>query len=147
MIGSKYVEDRANGAAIVSVMNKLIGGFIPVNPLGNKFARAQSVIPWIESGNVYLPNPNTKVATGEEDYLWVNEFVEECASFPFGAHDDDVDMMSQALYQLIYRPADMIKNTLPIDPIFGSLKTITTADTDEFMEQITMLAYTGQEGV
>jgi predicted phage terminase large subunit-like protein len=27
----------------------------------------------------------------------VNDFIEECASFPNGAHDDQVDAMTQAL--------------------------------------------------
>jgi phage terminase large subunit-like protein len=27
----------------------------------------------------------------------VNDFIEECAAFPNGAHDDQVDAMSQAL--------------------------------------------------
>jgi phage terminase large subunit-like protein len=27
----------------------------------------------------------------------VNEFIEECAAFPNGAHDDQVDAMTQAL--------------------------------------------------
>jgi predicted phage terminase large subunit-like protein len=28
---------------------------------------------------------------------WVNDFIEECASFPNAAHDDQVDAMTQAL--------------------------------------------------
>jgi hypothetical protein len=28
---------------------------------------------------------------------WVNEFIEECAAFPNGAHDEQVDAMTQAL--------------------------------------------------
>jgi len=28
---------------------------------------------------------------------WVNDFIEECAAFPNGAHDDQVDSMTQAL--------------------------------------------------
>ena len=28
---------------------------------------------------------------------WVNDFIEECAVFPNGAHDDQVDAMTQAL--------------------------------------------------
>ena len=28
---------------------------------------------------------------------WVNDFIEECAAFPNGAHDDQVDAMTQAL--------------------------------------------------
>jgi predicted phage terminase large subunit-like protein len=31
-ISAKYVEDKANGSAIINVLNKEIGGFIGVNP-------------------------------------------------------------------------------------------------------------------
>ena len=44
--------------------------------------------PLSEAGNVYLPHP---------DYApWVGDFIEECAAFPNGAHDDQVDAMTQA---------------------------------------------------
>ena len=62
---------------------------IPVNPLGGKIARAAAVSPLIEAGNVYLPHPAYA--------QWVNDFIEECAAFPNGAHDDQVDAMTQAL--------------------------------------------------
>jgi len=60
-----------------------------VNPSGGKIARAAAVSPLIEAGNVYLPHPSYA--------HWVNDFVEECAAFPNGAHDDQVDAMTQAL--------------------------------------------------
>ena len=54
-----------------------------MNPEGGKVARAAAVCPLIEAGNVYLPHP---------DYApWVGDFIEECAAFPNGAHDDQVD--------------------------------------------------------
>ena len=37
----------------------------------------------------YLPHPSIAP--------WVNDFIEECAAFPNGAHDDQVDAMSEAL--------------------------------------------------
>jgi len=48
-----------------------------------------AVSPPVEAGNVYLPYPSIAP--------WVNDFIEECATFPNGAHDDQVDAMSQAL--------------------------------------------------
>ena len=50
--------------------------------------------PQIESGNVYLPDP--AVAP------WVTGFIEECAQFPNGAYDDQVDAMSQAPMRLLH---------------------------------------------
>jgi predicted phage terminase large subunit-like protein len=64
-------------------------GILPVNPSGGKIARAAAVSPLIEAGNIYLPHP--------QNAPWVNDFIEECAAFPNGAHDDQVDAMTQAL--------------------------------------------------
>jgi predicted phage terminase large subunit-like protein len=66
-----------------------IPGLIPVNPSGGKIAHASAVSPLIEAGNIYLPHP--------QPYAWVNDFIEECAAFPNGAHDDQVDAMTQIL--------------------------------------------------
>lgn len=96
-IAGKYVEDKANGPAIISMLNREIGGFIKVNPQGGKIARVNAVSPYIESGNVFLPR--------QAD--WVHDFVEEAASFPNGKHDDQVDAMSQALNRFIYHNADI----------------------------------------
>ena len=88
----KLVEDKANGPAVVSALQRDLGGFIPVKPEGSKEARASAVTPTIEAGNVYIPDPSIAP--------WVHDFVEECAAFPRGAHDDQVDAMSQALNRL-----------------------------------------------
>lgn len=93
----KYVEDKANGPAIISMLNREIGGFIKVNPQGGKVARVNAVSPYIESGNVYLPR----------NVEWVHDFIEEAASFPKGKHDDQVDAMSQALNRFIYHNAEV----------------------------------------
>jgi len=86
----KLIEDKANGPAIISTLKHRIAGLIPIEPAGGKIVRAQAASPDIEAGNVYLP----------ENTSWVNDFVEECANFPNGAHDDQVDAMSQAINYL-----------------------------------------------
>jgi len=88
------IEDKANGSAIISMLKKEVSGVIPVNPEGGKEARVHAISPHIESGNTYLP---TKEIMPE-----ISDFIEECASFPKGKHDDDVDSMSQALTRLVY---------------------------------------------
>jgi predicted phage terminase large subunit-like protein len=102
-IAGKYVEDKANGPAIISMLNREIGGFIKVNPQGGKVARVNAVSPYIESGNVYLPR----------NAEWVHDFVEEAASFPKGKNDDQVDAMSQALNRFIYHSAEIPKEHDP----------------------------------
>lgn len=90
-ISLKLVEDKANGSAIISVLNREIGGFVGVNPEGGKEARAFAVTPYIEAGNVYLPREQMG-----------QEVIEECASFPYGKNDDDVDAMTQAIIKTLY---------------------------------------------
>jgi predicted phage terminase large subunit-like protein len=91
-LNAKWVEKKANGAALIATLQKEIAGIVPVEPKGSKEARAEAVSPQIESGNVYLPDPSIAP--------WIGDFIEECAMFPNGAHDDQVDAMSQALMKL-----------------------------------------------
>lgn len=66
-------------------------GLIPVLPDGSKVARAYAVTPLWAGGNVWIP---------EDDAVWTRDFVEELVAFPAGAHDDQVDAMTQALRYL-----------------------------------------------
>lgn len=87
----KLVEEKANGAAIIESLQAEIGGIVPIDPEGGKEARASAVAPQVESGNVYLP----------DGAPWLDEWVDEFATFPKGAHDDQVDALSQALLELL----------------------------------------------
>jgi len=89
---AKLIEDKANGPAVIAMLKKEIPGLIAVTPEGGKIVRAQAVCADIEAGNVYLPDPII--------CKWAEDFVEECTSFPNGAHDDMVDAMTQALTRL-----------------------------------------------
>jgi predicted phage terminase large subunit-like protein len=103
-IGVKYIEAKANGHAIIDVLNREIGGFIPVKAdvsTGGKIARAYAIEPFVTSGNVYLPRG--------EGCEWVHEYVEEMASFPNGSHDDQVDATTQVLNKLIFFFAELDK--------------------------------------
>lgn len=86
--GAKLVEDKANGPAVIQMLRLEIPGLIAVNPEGGKMSRAAAVSHEVEGGNWYLPHPAITPR--------VQDFVEECASFPNGAHDDQVDAWSQA---------------------------------------------------
>jgi predicted phage terminase large subunit-like protein len=88
----KIIEDRANGPAVISALKSEVDGLIAVNPQGGKDSRANSISGLVEAGNVFIPDPTVAA--------WVHDFVEECAGFPNGAHDDQVDAMSQALLRL-----------------------------------------------
>jgi predicted phage terminase large subunit-like protein len=97
---AKLIEDKANGSAVIQMLCRELPGILPVNPEGGKIARAAAVSPLIEAGNVYLPHPLYAP--------WVTEFIEECAAFPNGAHDDQVDAMTQALLRWNLVPAQTI---------------------------------------
>ncbi len=87
-----YIEEKANGAAIISVLKRKLHGIIGVNPMGGKISRVNAISGIIESGNVHIPNTT-----------WGNSFINECASFPNAAHDDMVDSMSQCLMREYYK--------------------------------------------
>ena len=92
----KLVEDKANGTAVIDSLKKKVVGIIAVNPTESKYARAQAVAPIIEAGNVHLPDESIALFD-------VAKFIAEAASFPQGAHDDQVDQASQALARLMLR--------------------------------------------
>lgn len=94
--GAKLVENKANGAATINVLQDEIGGMIPVDPMGAKAVRAQAAAPSIQAGNVYLPDPQMP------GFEWVNEYIDECANFKgvTGEVNDQVDATSQALIRL-----------------------------------------------
>jgi predicted phage terminase large subunit-like protein len=99
----KLVEDKANGPAVISTLGRLIPGMHGVKPQGGKTARARAVAPQVEAGNVHLPGaPNADHTDSDPTVtpLWVRELVDECASFPNAAHDDQVDALSQALSRM-----------------------------------------------
>ena len=83
-----YIEDKANGSAIIEVMRGQLSGIIPVEPLGSKVARAEASAVNVESGNWYLPCP--------ELAPWITEWLETFDAFPNVPTDDDVDAFSQA---------------------------------------------------
>ena len=90
------IEDAANGPAIIDALRGKVSGVIPVTPQGGKTARAQAVQPMVEAGNVYLPDPRPHGRLLPER-AWVEDFIDQCAAFPQGAHDDDVDAFTQLL--------------------------------------------------
>lgn len=86
----KYVEKKANGAAIINSLSGKVAGLVPVNPEGGKEARAAVMLPWVESGCVFLP----------DGAPWLEEWVDEFARFPGGPNDDQVDSATQAISKM-----------------------------------------------
>ena len=103
------IEDKANGSAIIQVLREEMFGITAITPHESKEARVDAVSFAIECGNVYLPK--------DKNFTW--EFIEQCAAFPNGKHDDIVDSMSQALARLIFSK----KHTPPEQKWFSREKT------------------------
>lgn len=89
------VEDKGQGTAYIQNRGKTTfqkrlapAPIVPVDPKGqSKEFRFDEVSPLIVEGSVWLP----------EDKVWINDFLKEVSQFPEGAHDDQVDAMTQAL--------------------------------------------------
>lgn len=106
--GAKLVEDKANGPALISTLKGEIGGIIPVNPDGGVEAVAHSVAPYIEAGNVFLPNPYDRAGNVRAGREWVLRLLTNAALFPNGSippgsHSDDIAAMVQALHYLMHK--------------------------------------------
>ncbi|MBD2437352.1 phage terminase large subunit [Nostoc sp. FACHB-110] len=84
---AKLVEDKANGPAVISLLEREIPGLIAIEPEGGKLVRAVAIAPYVEAGNVFLP----------ENAPWVGDYVTEFSTFPNGANDDQVDGTSQGI--------------------------------------------------
>lgn len=59
---------------------------VPLNPDADKYTRALTVAAYYEHGSVWHPR----------DAPWLDEWEEELAAFPSGAHDDQVDTAAYA---------------------------------------------------
>lgn len=89
-IKRKWIEGKANGPAIISHLEHEVPGLIECEPEGSKEARAFAAQPFLEAGNIFIP----------EDAPFTSDFLNETASFPKGDYDDQVDAFSQAMKEL-----------------------------------------------
>lgn len=99
-----YVEDKANGTAVLATLKKEIPGMKPINPEGGKEARANAVAPYFEAGDVYLPPVSI--------CPWVADYREEMRKFPRGKNDDQVDATTQILLKLAGSSGDRMKKAM-----------------------------------
>lgn len=80
------IEAKATGTPLQQEFRKMGIPVMTYSPGGrktgtDKISRANAVAPLLESGMIWYP----------ENQEWAQELVEECAAFPVGAHDDQVD--------------------------------------------------------
>jgi predicted phage terminase large subunit-like protein len=82
-----FIEDKANGSAVIETFRIKFPAVIPIEPAGGKQARAAATSSTVEAGNVLLPLHAS----------WRERYMAEHAAFPNGKNDDSVDMQSQLL--------------------------------------------------
>jgi predicted phage terminase large subunit-like protein len=85
-IRAVLIEDKANGAAVVSHLKANLSGVIAVNPEGGKVARFVAAAPEWQAHDWYV----------DRSAAWCSPLLEQLAQFPNSAHDDMCDAMSQA---------------------------------------------------
>lgn len=94
---AKVIENKANGPALVSLLQKEVPGMVEFNPRGSKEERAISVTPYFEAGNVFFPDPTVAP--------WVHDLIEDLLSFPSGKYKDTTDAMVQGILYLMDKPS------------------------------------------
>ncbi len=95
------IEKSANGVEIIEELRREIRGVMPIVASTSKVARAEAAEPALDAGNVFIPGmaaPESPSGYNEAmTPAFAQALVEECAVFPNGAHDDQVDMFTQVV--------------------------------------------------
>lgn len=97
---AKYVENKANGPAVIDDLRHAISGLIAIEPDGDKVARMCAVSPFFEAGDIVLPNPEMP------GFEWVRDWIEEICRFPMKPNDRG-DCASQAIRRLSVFPSGL----------------------------------------
>jgi predicted phage terminase large subunit-like protein len=101
---SFIVEKKSAGTQLYQELRRMgipVQEFTPSKNTGDKIARMNAVADILRSGMVWYP----------EGRRWAEELIEQCVAFPYGSHDDMVDVTSMALSR--FRQGGFI--TLPSD--------------------------------
>jgi phage terminase large subunit-like protein len=90
------IENSANGPDAAAEIKSRVQGVILSTVSGSKWQRAEAAEPALTGHNCYLPGYADDTGEGYDARTPsdVQEFIEETATFPTGAHDDHVDQWS-----------------------------------------------------
>lgn len=98
------VEDKVSGTGLIQTLRREGVAIIPVQRSKDKLSRGHDAAPFIESGNVLLP----------QDAPWLSDLLTEASTFPGGAHDDQLDPMFDAIQHVQAAPAPTPQSAAPI---------------------------------
>lgn len=106
-----YVEDKVSGTGLIQTLRREGIPILSIQRNKDKYSRAMDAAPFIESGNVLLP----------QDEAWVSDFIKEYSTFPSAAHDDQLDPMFDAIHRVQIDPANQenLNNYLPLPVKMG----------------------------
>lgn len=94
-LSGTIIELAASGYAVYQMMQKRVPGLIGFKPEKSKQARASSIVPLVEAGNVYLP----------ASAPWLDALINEFSLFPASRNDDTVDALTMAINYMSQRSA------------------------------------------
>lgn len=98
------VEDKVSGTGLIQTLRREGIPILPIQRNKDKVSRAHDAAPFIESGNVLLPE-----YTG-----WLDSFLTECEAFPSGANDDQLDPMFDAIRDVQFLPGPKVVKVNPL---------------------------------
>lgn len=98
------IENAGYGVELIIDLKRVLTGVTKISPSqdGDKIMRAESASSDLESGNCFLPGARLgedELSEPDESQISADvlDFINSCAIFPNGSHDDDVDAWSQCM--------------------------------------------------
>lgn len=82
------IEKKASGQSLIQDMRRSGIPVMEYSPDRDKTSRVYAATPLLQSGRVWLP----------KNKVWAEDLLSECLSFPYAAHDDQVDAMTMAIH-------------------------------------------------
>lgn len=110
------IEKSANGVEIIEQLQRELTGVTPVIASVDKVLRAEAAAAVLESGNCFVAGAQAPELDGYDPARTPADtqlFIEECAVFPNGQNDDQVDAFTQAINWLTARGAVQATASLP----------------------------------
>ena len=95
------IEPKASGLSAAQTLKKEtdLNVIIDKPPTTDKIARVNSISAFLEAGRCHLL----------KDASWVDSFLNQCAAFPNGKHDDEVDCLTMAVGDVIDNPNKILE--------------------------------------
>lgn len=105
------VEAKANGDAVIDTLSQEFPRFVPVEPEGGKIARAFAAQPFLKTKRLKIYKHMSNFSA----------FINQCKSFPKGANDDMVDVLTQAINHIKkeYSVSDFTQQTKDLQSLYG----------------------------